>query len=94
MGDTNLARCHHRRCEVANLTQCIKGGSSDGKPGWLIKFDYDPITIEALKASIHHTAREWHDDTKTWWVSEDFDDVLDRLFSNWYALAKCQGTLF
>ena len=79
---------------MASLTQCIKGGSFDNKPGWLIKFDYDVSLIEKLKKSIHFTGREWRDDSKTWWVSENYEDVLDALFSNWYALAKCQGTLF
>lgn len=78
---------------MANLTQCIKGGSADSKLGWLIKFEYNPVTIEALKKNIHHTCREWREDTKTWWISEEYEDVLDSMFSNWYALTKLQGTL-
>ena len=79
---------------MANLTQCVKSGSTVGRPGWLIKFDYDPDLIEKLKRGIYHTGREWRDDSKEWWVSEDYEDVLNELFSNWYALAKLQGTLF
>ena len=79
---------------MANLTQCIKGGSAANKPGWLIKFNYNLELVEALKKRVHHTGREWREDSKQWWISEQYEDVLDQLFSNWYALAKCQGTLF
>lgn len=79
---------------MANLTQCIKSGNATGQTGWLIKFGYDADLVEKLKREIHHTGREWREAFKEWWVSEDYEDVLDQLFSNWYALAKCQGTLF
>ena len=79
---------------MANLTQCIKAGSNTGQPGYLIRFGYDANMVERLKRWIPHTGREWREDTKEWLVSEDFEDVLDKLFSNWYALAKLQGTLF
>ena len=77
-----------------NLTSCIKGGDAQGRPGWIIQFRYDAEFIEKVKKAIHHTAREWREGPKEWWVSEQYEDVLDELFSNWYALAKCQGTLF
>lgn len=79
---------------MANLTQCVKSGNTMGQPGWLIKFAYNEALIEKLKRAIHHTGREWHEGSKEWWVSEQYEDVLNQLFSNWYALAKCQGTLF
>lgn len=79
---------------MANLTQCVKSGNTTGYPGWLIKFDYDADLIERLKREIHHTEREWREGSKEWWISQDSEDVLDKLFSNWYALAKLQGTLF
>lgn len=76
------------------LTSCIKGGSRNQRPGWLIQFSYDIELIETLKKSVWYTGREWNAETKTWWISEDYEDVLDKLFSNWHALAKQQGVLF
>ncbi len=77
-----------------NLTSCIKGGDTNGRAGWLIQFHYDAEFIEKLKSAIPHLNREWRPDTKTWWVDEVYEDELDQLFVNWYALAKLQGTLF
>lgn len=76
-----------------NLTSCIKGGSSERQPGWLIEFNYDMEFILELKKQIPHTGREWNPDTKTWWVSEDYEDVLTEKFGDFYAFAKLQGTL-
>lgn len=77
-----------------NLTSCVKDGSSNREPGWVIQFAYDQDLIERLKKSIPPQYREWRADTKTWFIHELYEDELDRLFSNWYALAKLQGTLF
>ena len=77
-----------------NLTSCIKGGDVQGRPGWIIQFIYDEQTIERLKHKIPHTEREWRVAEKCWWISEQYEDELNKLFSNWYALAKMQGTLF
>jgi len=76
-----------------HLTSCIKGGSSDRRPGWLLQFDYDRELVEILKRQVHHTGREWNAKAKTWWVAEEYEDILDILFSDWYSLAKQQGTL-
>ena len=77
-----------------NLRTCVKGGDSDGRPGWRIQFDYEPKIVERLKAAVYHQDRTWDPETKTWWISENYEDVLEGLFGNFYALAKCQGTLF
>ncbi len=77
-----------------NLTQCIKGGSSDKRSGFIISFGYDVDTIETLKSSVPHTFREWHEDTKTWWVSQEYESVLNTLFKNFDALIHLQGSLF
>ena len=79
---------------MANLTQCVKAGSIAGQPGWLITFNYDVELVERLKHEIYHTGREWREASKEWWVSEDYEDDLNELFSNWYALAKLRGSLF
>ena len=44
--------------------QWIKGGSKDGKPGYLLTFDYDPDVITELKQRIPHEYREWRPDDK------------------------------
>ena len=78
---------------MPNLTECIKAGSGDSCPGWLIKFKYDQDIVESLKTTIPHTKREWREETKQWWVSEDYAEQLKALFSNFYALAFLQARL-
>jgi len=77
-----------------NLTQCIRGGSRDGRNGYLLGFPYEEEAVETLKRSIPHTAREWREAEEIWWVSIEFDEVLRTIFPNFYALAHLQGRLF
>ena len=79
---------------MPNLTQCVKGGDANGRPGWLIKFEYDAEIVEAVKKSIPHTEREWYPFSRTWWVSEQYAPVMSRIFSNFDSLAYLQGNLF
>ena len=82
---------------MATLQMCIKGGSQydkAGRPGWLIRFDYDAKLVEKLKRMIPHTDREWHEGPKSWWVSTDYEKELEYIFDNWYALAKQQSVMF
>ena len=65
---------------IPRLTQCIKGNSSWNLPGWLIKFDYDADLISDFKASIDITHREWCPDTKEWWVSDGYEEVIASFF--------------
>lgn len=76
------------------LTQCVRGGSQEGRPGYLLWFYYDQDFIESLKQSIPHMEREWREGSKCWWVSGDYENELKRLFSNFEALVYMQGTLF
>jgi len=76
-----------------NLTQCIRGGDRDGRSGFLIAFHYDLDAVEDLKQSIPHTHREWRENSKTWWVSVQYEAVLKRLFSNFEALVYLQGKM-
>lgn len=76
-----------------NLSQCIKGGSVDGRAGWIIGFDYRPEIVEKLK-EIPHTEREWHLDTKVWWISDIYSEHLRKIFPNFEALAYLQGNFF
>jgi len=77
-----------------NLTQCIRGGDRDRRNGFIIAFHYDQDVVENLKMAIPHTEREWREDSKTWWVSEEYNDVLQSLFGNFEALAFLQGKMF
>ena len=77
-----------------NLRAFYRGGNSKGESGYFIAFDYDAEMVETLKSAIPHIHREWNPDTKMWWVSQDYDETLQRLFSNFYALAHLQGELF
>jgi len=76
------------------LRQCIKAGSLDRRPGWLLKFGYDAELVETLKARVPHTRREWREETKEWWVNEEYNGVLMELFGNFEALAFLQCTMF
>jgi len=67
------------------ITQCYYGGSRKGADGWRIKFDYDPELIEELKASINYMEREWIKASKEWWISEEAESTLERLFPNFKA---------
>ncbi len=76
-----------------NLTQCVRGGSQDGKLGWLISFKYDAEVVQQLKQSIPHTDREWRPLDITWWISEAYAPTLADIFSNFEALSS-QRPLF
>jgi len=76
-----------------NLTNCIKGGDSQGRLGWILQFTYNIDFLEKFKMEIDYHFREWRPGNKKWWVSETYEAQLDALFGNWYALAKQQGVL-
>ena len=77
-----------------NLTQCIRAGDKDSRDGYIISFVYDEQGVETLKRSIPHTDREWHPESKTWWVSKDYELQLKSLFPNFEALLYLQGKLW
>jgi len=62
--------------------------------GYKIKFDYDTELVERLKAMIPHTARQWDDVSKEWWVSAEYIDALDKLFPGFKTMVKSQLTIF
>jgi len=77
-----------------NLTMCARGGSSDGRGGFVLQFHYDTEFVEELKRTIPHTHREWMPESKIWWVSKDYDEILQKLFANFYSIIHLQGSLF
>ncbi len=76
------------------LSQCIRAGSVSGEGGHLIAFEYDEETVELLKKSVPHTHREWRPATKVWWVSVEYEEVLNEMFANFHSLAHLQGRLW
>ena len=78
---------------MAYLTQCVRGGSSDKRTGYTLKFWYDAQVVEALKSAVPHTEREWRETTTEWWVSEAYTEQLKKLFSNFEALIFRQEKL-
>jgi len=76
-----------------NLVRCIRAGDKDMRQGFAFSFFYDPDTVEELKRAIPHTEREWREESKTWWVSAEYESSLKRLFGNFEALVYLQGEL-
>ena len=79
---------------MASLTQWSRSGDIDGRSGFVIGFHYDQDLVEKLKQAIPHTEREWRENTKVWWISNQYEDALKSLFSNFEALVYLQGSLF
>jgi len=79
---------------MTNLHTCYRGGNSDKESGFWLGFHYDKDVVEELKKKIPHTERRWNEETKLWWVSEKYDELLQGMFSNFYALIHLQGSLF
>ena len=79
---------------MAYIQSLIRAGSQDYRKGWVIGFQYDLELVERLKAAIPHTHREWRPDEKRWWVSEEYEGILEVLFSNFRALAYDQMRMF
>jgi len=79
---------------TAILTQCIRGGSQEREPGFIIGFNYDRYLVQQLKWAVPHEKREWRPDTQTWWISADYEKILDKMFSNFHALIHQQQQMF
>ncbi len=77
-----------------NLTQCIKAGNKDGRVGYVFSFVYDEQVVESLKQVVPHIDREWRPESKTWWVSSNYETTLKDLFPNFDALVNLQGKLW
>lgn len=79
---------------IGILSVCYKGGNEQRQAGYWIGFEYSVQIVQALKAAVPHTQREWHEDKKLWWVSIEYEDELDRLFKNFDALARKQASFW
>lgn len=74
--------------------QWSRGGSSLGKPGYLLTFDYDAQVVEKLKATVPSQFREWRPEEKVWWVSELCEKQINDLFPGFIEAVVAQRPLF
>ena len=79
---------------MARSFQWQKGGSRDGKPGYLISFEYDTELVQRLKSTVRGDMREWRPEEKRWWVSEFYEKALDSLFPGFLEAVKATRPLF
>lgn len=79
---------------MARSFQWQKGGSREGKPGYLISFGYDPELVQRLKETVPWGMREWRPETKQWWVSENCEKVLNDLFPGFLEAVSATKPLF
>jgi len=70
------------------------GGSSQGKAGYYLRFDFDQDIIKALKDTIPWELREWNQETKTWWVDQRAEKSINDLFPGFMEQVASQMTLF
>jgi len=69
------------------------GDSSGRRPGWRITWPYDPELLEIFKRDVPHQDREWDPEGGFWWVAQEHEETLLRLFPSFEAYLR-QGSLF
>ncbi len=79
---------------MSHLRNWVKGGSSQGKAGYWLAFDYDLGIIQQIKATIPSHLREWNDDKKEWWVSELCERQINNIFKGFLEAVVAQKRLF
>lgn len=57
-----------------------KGGDRNGRPGYILEFDFDYDVVEKLKAKIPSDKREWRPYAKEWWVAQEYEKQINDLF--------------
>lgn len=76
------------------LTEAYPGGSwRDGRAGWRFRFTFDLDIIQSLKRQVPPQCREWHEDTREWWVAQEYEEELLALFPAFEAYLR-QPQLF
>jgi len=76
------------------LSMCIKAGDEIMREGYMIAFNYNEQAVEDLKRLVPHTARRYYPASQQWWVSVEYEGVLNEIFCNFDALAHRQGRLW
>jgi hypothetical protein len=79
---------------MARLNSWVRGGNYEGKPGYIIEFDYDAETIAKIKDTIPPQFREWRPEEKSWWVSEYCEKQINDIFPGFLEAITAQRTLF
>ena len=79
---------------MKHLKTWIRGGSSNGKAGYWLSFDYDPDVIKRLKETVPSYLREWNDEKKEWWVSECCEKQINDIFRGFLQAVVAQKRLF
>jgi len=74
--------------------QWQKAGSRDGKPGYLISFEYDTELVQRLKSTVPASLREWRPEEKRWWVSELCQKPLNDIFPHFIEALAATKPLF
>ena len=72
----------------------VKGGSSDGRMGYILTFDYNYDLIQKLKETIPSYLREWNGDKKYWWIDERCERFINILFPGFLEAVVSQRRLF
>ena len=67
-----------------------RGGNSEGRRGWWLKFPYDRAFLERFKRAISHEQRAWDKDAQAWWVAEAYEGRLQELFPGFGAYLQQQ----
>jgi len=70
------------------------GGSTEGKLGYCIRFDYDRDVIQTLKDTIPWELREWNPTKKTWWIDKRAEKAMNGIFPGFLEQVISQKTLF
>ena len=85
-------RQHAMPTYTARLKRAFRGGDERQRPGWWIGFTYDEIAIKRLKAAVPSEHRAWDGESKLWWVADEFEAEILRLFPEFDAY-RSQGQL-
>lgn len=72
------------------ITSCHRGGFQD-RPGIWLAFAYDEAWVETLKAKVPHTDRTWDAQQKRWWVAEEHEALVRKLFPSVAAYLDQKG---
>ena len=79
---------------MRGLKSWVKGGSSQGKAGYWLAFEYDYDIVQRLKETVPSHLREWNPDKKHWWISEYCEKQIEDIFPHFLESVIAQKRLF
>ena len=77
-----------------NLRTWVRGGSSKGKAGYWLAFDYNTDIIQRIKETVPSYLREWNAEKKEWWISEFCEKQINDIFKGFLDAVRAQRRLF